>query len=74
MPIRKDGSISENVDLEHRHEEDRFKTDADRKYSDEARGIAEVNVKNANASGDGSIEKRDEELPSNSNSNDAENY
>jgi hypothetical protein len=48
--------------------ENAFKQDADRKYSDEARGVAEVNVKNANAAGDGSLERKDESLPSNDSS------
>jgi hypothetical protein len=50
------------------HQENAFKQDADRKYSDEARGVAEVNVKNANAAGDGSLERKDESLPNNDSS------
>lgn len=59
---KRDYDPKENIERG-RHESDEPDIpESKKKYADEAKGIAEVNVKNAHASGDGSIERNDKRL------------
>lgn len=55
----KDLNSSQNIDLGKKNEEPQI-PDEKKKYSDDASGVAEVNVKNAHASGDGSMGRANE--------------
>ncbi|HVK97816.1 MAG TPA: hypothetical protein VM368_08360 [Flavisolibacter sp.] len=52
--------------------EEQFIEEGERKYAEEARGVASVNVKNASASGDGALERNGEAMNNNNNQNNAE--
>ena len=59
---KKDLNLNENIDRDKRMSEDPDIPEPEKKYDDEAKGIAEVNVKNAHASGDGSTGRNDKRL------------
>ena len=57
-----DENINENTDRNKRGSEASNIPEDKKKYADEAQGVAEVNVKNAHASGDGSTGRNDKRL------------
>lgn len=65
MSTKKDGTINENIDRNKSAQEDweSHHTGADR-YPEDAKGIAETDVKNAHAAGDGAYGRNDTGLHS----------
>jgi hypothetical protein len=60
----KDFDTTENRDRDKRSSEDwQSHHDTGKRFPDEAKGIGEVDVKNAHASGDGSFGRNDESVP-----------
>jgi hypothetical protein len=64
--------LNQRLRKEETGKEESFKEEGETKYSEEAKGVAEVNVKNASASGDGALGRKEEELNNNDNSKNAE--
>lgn len=69
---RKDEDIRENIDRSKQNESEPHIPESKKKYADEAKGVGEVNVKNAHASGDGSTGRNDTRLDEDDSSGDPE--